>query len=54
MLTRLLKELSGRPHGAFDLPERAPAIETEPVERADLGERRQLVAANAGAGDQVL
>ena len=48
------EELAGRAHGALDLPQRAAPLVGERVERADVGQRRQLVAAQAGALDDLL
>ena len=47
-----LNNLPRRSHRPLDLPQRAAAIVAERIQRADLGERRQLVAAKAGAGDR--
>ena len=49
----VFEHLTGGSHRPFDLPERAAPIVAERVERTDLGERRQLVAAESGAGDQI-
>ena len=40
--------------GLFDLPQRRAAIEAERVERADFSERRDLVAPQAGAADEII
>jgi hypothetical protein len=48
------KELPRRPDRALHLPERAPPLVGERVERADVGERRQLVAAEARPPHEVL
>jgi hypothetical protein len=45
-------ELPRWPDGPLDLPQRAAAVVPERFERADLGERRQLVTACAGPGDE--
>src|SRR5688500_3595878 len=50
----LLGQLPGCPNCLLDLPQGAAAIEPGRVERADFGERRQLVAPDAGLRDQVL
>src|SRR5436853_6274614 len=38
------KQLAGWPHATLDLPESASALVGERIQRADVGERRQLVA----------
>src|SRR6185295_20331201 len=48
------EQLSRWSHGALGLPERGAAIVAESVQRADVGERDDLVAAKAGARDQVV
>ena len=51
---RLLEEFAGGSNGLLDLPERRAPIEAEGIERADLGERGHLVAAQAGAADELV
>src|SRR5205085_6183937 len=49
-----LKELARWTDGAFGLPEGGAAVVAERVQRADVGERHQFVAAEAGAGDEIV
>ena len=50
----LIKQLTARADGALGLPERGAAIVAQRVERADVGERDQLVAAKAAARDEIV
>ena len=43
------QQLTGRPHRPLDLPQRAPPFVRKCVQRADVGQGGQLVAAEAGA-----
>ncbi len=47
--SRIPIEFARRANGFFHLPERAPALVGERIERADVGQRRQLVAAQPRA-----
>lgn len=51
---RFVKELSTWPDRAFGLPQGGPAVVTERIERADVGERDDFVAAQAGARDEIV
>jgi len=53
-VSSLIKQFTARTHGTLRLPERRTAIVAERVERADVGERHDLVAAKAGAGDEIV
>src|SRR5204862_8259193 len=44
-----LKELTSRPHTALHLPQRASPLIRKRIQRADIRQRRQLVAAQARA-----
>src|SRR5262245_23760641 len=46
------EQLTAQPDGALGLPQRGSAVVAERIERADVGQRHDLVAAEAGAGDQ--
>src|SRR5688572_582650 len=48
------EKLASGPDSPFDLPQCAASFVGERVERADVSERRQLVAAKAGALDDIL
>jgi hypothetical protein len=50
----LFEQLTTRSHGSFGLPQRGPAVVAERVERPDVGEGDELVAAEAGASDEVV
>ena len=50
---RPFKELSLRPDGLLDLPERRAAVVAEGGQRANLGQHGQLVAPGAGLADQI-
>ena len=47
------EELAGRANGALDLPQRAAAIVSKRIQRADFGECRDFVAAQAAFLDQI-
>ena len=48
------EQLAGWADGALGLPQRRAAIVAERVQRADVGERHELVAAQAGARDEIV
>jgi hypothetical protein len=48
-----LEQFAGWTNRAFDLPQRAAAIVAEGVERADLCERRQLIASDTRSRDEI-
>jgi len=58
LLLRLIEPTAGTVYfqgrNLLDLPERRAAVVAEGVERADFGERRDLVAADAGRPDEVV
>ena len=53
-LSCLIEQFAGRPHGALSLPERRAAIVAERVQRADVGERDDFVAAHTGPRDEII
>ena len=50
----IVEQLTFRPHGFLDLPQCAAPIVAERIERTDFRQRRELVAANASAGDEIV
>src|SRR5207237_9657503 len=49
-----VKHLTARAYGALRLPQRGSAVVAERIERADIGERHDLVAAESGARDEIV
>ena len=49
----VLEQLAGGSNGALDLPQGAPALVRERVQRADVRQRRQLVPPQPGAANEV-
>ena len=50
----LLEELATRPHRTLGLPQRGTAIVAERVERADVGEGHDFVAAQASTRNEIV
>src|SRR5947209_8855578 len=50
----LIKQLAARAHGPLRLPQGRSAVVAERIERADVGERDDLVAPETGAGDEII
>jgi hypothetical protein len=50
----VVEQLAGRTNGALDLPQRAAAIVPERIQRTDLCQRGNLVAAQTAFFDQIL
>ena len=48
------KQLSRRPDGLLNLPQRRAPIVAERIQRADVGERLQLLAAQVRARNEIL
>src|SRR5437763_12592624 len=49
-----VKRLTARAYGALRLPQRGSAVVAERIERADIGERHDLVAAESGAREEMV
>ena len=53
-LRSIVEQLARGPDGALGLPERRAAVVAEGVQRADVGERDDFVAPQAGARDEIV